>query len=334
MSRIVAAFRFLIGLALVAAGAALAGPTVVALVQEVARQRQATPAFAAPPGAVGAMQAPNAVPPATPTLAVQAPAAEWPPVETAVGQGLAVPLDPHYQPPQPPAPLPPVAADLAGLAPEVPAAYRSTFAVPPPPLLDAHRPPPLAAGWTAHDVAPAPMAEMPAAVVPQTYVIRDGDDLTGIATRFYGHASAATAIWAANRDALPDPNVLPIGAAIALPPAWTVQAARSGDPRAIEPRPAGGAAPFPDAAPAALTAARPVGWLGVERAPPAAPVPSASPAAPQRPAAVRVAPGETLASLARRFYGDERMAARIWEVNRDRLRSPELVVVGMELRLP
>jgi hypothetical protein len=28
------------------------------------------------------------------------------------------------------------------------------------------------------------------------------------------------------------------------------------------------------------------------------------------------------------------MAARIWEVNRDRLRSPELVVAGMELRLP
>jgi nucleoid-associated protein YgaU len=54
----------------------------------------------------------------------------------------------------------------------------------------------------------------------------------------------------------------------------------------------------------------------------------------QRPASVRVAPGETLASLARRFYGDERMASRIWEINRDRLRSPELVVAGMELRLP
>jgi nucleoid-associated protein YgaU len=334
MSRIFAAFRFLIGLALVAAGAALAGPTVVALVQEVARQRQAAPAFAVPPSATGAMQFPGNPPSAMPTMAVQAPGAEWPPVETAVGQGPAGSLDPHYQPPPPPVPLPPVAGELAGFAPEVPAAYRSTFAVPPPPLLDAHRPPPLAAGWTAHDVAPPPVAEMPAAVVPQSYVIRDGDDLTGIATRFYGHASAATAIWAANRDVLPDPNVLPIGAAIALPPAWTVHAARSGDPRAIEPRPGGvAAAAMPDA-PGVTTAARPVGWLTGERAPPAAPAPSASAAPPQRPASVRVAPGETLASLARRFYGDERMAARIWEVNRDRLRSPELVVAGMELRLP
>jgi nucleoid-associated protein YgaU len=330
MWRIVAAFRFLVGLTLVAAGAALAGPTIAALVREVARHQQVAPAVAAPPGAAGAMQAPATAPPAAPPLATQTPV-EWPAVEAA-GQGPALPLDPHYQPPPRPAPLPPVTADLAGFAPEVSAAYRSTFAAPPPPLLDAHRPPPLAAGWTAHEVAPPPVAEMPAAVVPQTYVIRDGDDLTGIATRLYGHASAATAIWTANRDALPDPNVLPIGAAIRLPPAWTVQTAWSGDPRAIEPRAAGDAAAMPAVAPAAATTtAQPVGWLtGGDRAPAASPAPVAA----QRPASVRVAPGETLASLARRFYGDERMAARIWEINRDRLRSPELVVAGMELRLP
>jgi nucleoid-associated protein YgaU len=53
-----------------------------------------------------------------------------------------------------------------------------------------------------------------------------------------------------------------------------------------------------------------------------------------RPRSVRVGPGDTLASLAERFYGDRSMAAQIWDVNRDRLRSPELVVIGMELRLP
>ncbi len=329
MSRIVAAFRFLIGLALVAAGAALAGPTIVPLVQELVRDRQTAPAVVAPAAAPG--QIPSGPPPAAPPLAMQPPAA-WPPVEEQAFPGPAVPPDPHYQPPPPPAPLPPVTAELSGFAPEVAAAYRSTFAAPPPPLLDAHRPPPLAAGWTAREVAPPPVAEMPAAVVPQTYVIRDGDDLTGIATRFYGHASAATAIWAANRDALPDPNVLPIGAAIMLPPAWTVQAARHGDPRAIEPRPAGATQPMPDPA-LAMTAARPVGWLTGDRPPPASAA-AVGPVTPQRPGSVRVAPGETLASLARRFYGDERMAARIWEANRDRLRSPELVVPGMELRLP
>lgn len=329
MSRIVAAFRFLIGLALVAAGAALAGPTIVPLVEGLVRHWQAAPAVVAPAAATG--QIPVGPPPAMPPLGVQPPAA-WPPVEEQASQGPAGAPDPHYQPPPRPAPLPPVTAELAGYAPEVSAAYRSTFAVPPPPLLDAHRPPPLAAGWTAHEVTPPPVAEMPAAVVPQTYVIRDGDDLTGIATRFYGHASAATAIWAANRDTLPDPNVLPIGAAITLPPAWTVHAARHGDPRAIEPRPAGALQPMSDPA-VAMTAARPVGWLTGDRPPAAAPAAGGA-APPHRPGSVRVAPGETLASLARRFYGDERMAARIWEANRDRLRSPELVVAGMELRLP
>ena len=43
---------------------------------------------------------------------------------------------------------------------------------------------------------------------------------------------------------------------------------------------------------------------------------------------------KTLATIARRFYGDEREAERIWQANRDRLRSPALVVPGMELRLP
>jgi len=49
---------------------------------------------------------------------------------------------------------------------------------------------------------------------------------------------------------------------------------------------------------------------------------------------VRLGPGETLASLAQRLYGDPTMAEQIFAVNRDRLRSPDLVVAGMELRLP
>lgn len=325
MSRIVTAFRFLVGLAMVAGGASLAAPTVAQLAREVARHWEvgATVSVAPQPAAVH----PAWQPPAPPTLAMQPTAPGWPPAEDAAGAVAAVPPNPHYQPPPPPGPLPPVPGEFAAAAPDVAGAYRSTLNVPPPPLLDAHRAPPLAAGWTAHGVDAPPVAVMPDAVVPQSYVVRDGDDLTGIATRFYGHASAATAIWAANRDALPDPNVLPIGAVLRLPPAWTVFAARAGDPRAIEPQSAG---PMPVGQPAQAAApARTVGWLAAGATAAAAP-----PAAPQRPAAVRVAPGETLASLARRFYGDDRMAGRIWEANRDRLRSPELVVAGMELRLP
>jgi nucleoid-associated protein YgaU len=38
--------------------------------------------------------------------------------------------------------------------------------------------------------------------------------------------------------------------------------------------------------------------------------------------------------LGQRFYGTSAAAQRIWEANQDRLRSPDLLVAGMELRLP
>jgi nucleoid-associated protein YgaU len=57
-------------------------------------------------------------------------------------------------------------------------------------------------------------------------------------------------------------------------------------------------------------------------------------AAAQRPAAVRVGMGDSLESIAVRFYGDRAMASRIWQANRNRLRSPDLLVPGTELQLP
>jgi nucleoid-associated protein YgaU len=44
--------------------------------------------------------------------------------------------------------------------------------------------------------------------------------------------------------------------------------------------------------------------------------------------------GDTLRSIAARFYGDESDWRRIYRVNRDRLRSPTDLRVGMELRIP
>jgi len=209
---------------------------------------------------------------------------------------------------------------------------------------------------------------MPAVAVPSVYSVRDGDDLNGIATRIYGHPSAAAAIWAANRDRLENPEMLPIGFQLRMPPSWTVPAlqpfrGRNGPP-AIEPGPAilsAGTGLMPPSPALPPAAAVPVasGWLqtagqGATPTPPAAapevaatpfhpgggmhPVaatlPAAAAAGSRRPGTVRVEPGETLASLAQRFYGDPAMAGRIWEANRDRIRSPGLVVPGMELRLP
>ena len=48
----------------------------------------------------------------------------------------------------------------------------------------------------------------------------------------------------------------------------------------------------------------------------------------------RVRPGDTLRSIARRLYGDERMYRRIFRANRDKLASPSDLRPGMVLRLP
>ena len=226
--------------------------------------------------------------------------------------------------------LPPVPAVLGAEGPGMNGMYRSTLDVPPPPLLDAQAAPPPATAWTAPAVAsPLPPATPVGDLVPATYVVRDGDDLTGISSRFYGHAGAATAVWEANRDVIPDPNLLPIGAELRLPPSWAVGGPHRGaGSGAIEPPP-GMAAPH--VVTASQTPAGSEAWLGPN---PAATTAGTPPPPRVSGGTVRLAPGETLESLAVRFYGDRSAAWRIWEANRDRLRSPELAVAGMELRLP
>ena len=133
----------------------------------------------------------------------------------------------HVPPPLPPEPLPAVPQAMAAATPGMPPHYRSTVDTPPPPLLDGQTAPPLAVGWTTRQQQARPVASggsEPARI----YIIRDGDDLTAIATRFYGHPAAATAIWQANRGLLRDPGVLPIGAALVLPPPAVAMGGGSG----------------------------------------------------------------------------------------------------------
>ena len=332
MAGIARAFRFLIGLAMVAGGATLAAPVAVRLANLTADHLGGTGAAAQPvaPAPPPGMP-PTPPPPAPPTLSVGV--SEQPPAHAAApqvspGETAALPpLDRDYRPPTPPTPLPTLPAEFVLPGPQVANAYRSTLEVPPPPLLDSQQPPPLAAAWSAHSVSPPAHARVqPTADVPQTYRIKDGDDLTSIATRFYGHPGAAAAIWEANRGTISDPTLLPIDAELRLPPAWTVGGMPTvGAPgRAIEP-------PAVTAGAAAGPRAAAVSWLGAAGDTGGA-APRPLPAPPPR--QVRVAPGETLATLAKRFYGDAAQAGRIWEANRDQLRSPELVVAGMELKLP
>lgn len=321
MGRLAGIVRFVVGVAMVAGGATLILPFARLVVAglEASGHAAAVPAMGAAP-AVGQPQAT-----AAPAAATTAPQAGWMIPESAVPPPVELRAD--YAPPAPPERLPAVPASLGAEGPAMNGLYRSTLAVPPPPLLDAQSPPPDAATAVAEPARLAVYGE-PAAVVapPAAYVVRDGDDLTGIAVRFYGHPAAAGAVWAANRDVIPDPALLPIGASLRMPPPWSIPglpgtAAAAG--RTIEP-------PHATAGPRVVpTAAAAAPWLAggqVDAPAAAARTPSGG--------TVRMAPGETLESLAVRFYGDRSAATRIWEANRDRLRSPELAVAGMELRLP
>lgn len=337
MSGIARSIRFLVGVAMVAGGATLAAPVLTRLVT-LAATEWGREGFPQPPAAPlpTAGPPPAAAPPlplqpsSPPTLAVgmgePTPAAQPPAAESA-GAAAFPPLDRDYRPPTPPAPLPGLPAEFLVPGPQVGNAYRSTLDVPPPPLLDSQQPPPRAAAWSNQGVS-ATAAASPRQVsdVPPGYRVKDGDDLTSIATQFYGHPGAAAMIWEANRSTIADPSLLPIGAELRLPATWAAGgplAAGTGG-RVIEPP----ATVVVDPAPGPRTA--PVSWLNagggaVRTAPDRPPTP---------PRSVRLAPGETLASLATRFYGDPSQANRIWEANRDQLRSPELVVAGMELLLP
>ena len=338
--------RFLTGLVMVVTGVSLATPMATRLVEAqlggdsavaLAKDPAAEPAgpaawagagpvsIAAPAGAGGYCI------PDTRSAVVGAPESAAPPESAGPplpANELQTPSA-GYQPPPPPDLLPAAPADLSLAPPAFNSTYRSTLDVPPPPLLDVAAPAPLAVstparegattlavghmsgGGVIHTVsaeiasapgfaASSPVSGLPpaAAVAPSaaasTYTIRDGDDLTSIATRLYGHPGAAEAIWSANRDRLTDPAVLPIGLSLRIPPTWVPPAARQ---RGL----AGAGAPIEPAS---------------------------------RPARVRVGPGESLESLAERFYGDRAMAGRLWEANRDQLRSPALLVAGMDIRLP
>ena len=298
MSKVVQTVRFVVGLAMLVAGVIVAGPYAADLVAAHGRRG----ALAPPPQTVAWVQqaAQPGVPPApvlpapeTHMMPANAPPAFPEPLSQEMQAPPSAPFVPRgdYRPPAPPGALPPVAMDLARPAPPIDAAYRSTLDVPPPPLLDADTAPPLAVAWSANAAMARGVASMPQGET-STYVVRDGDDLTSIAIRLYGHAGGAQAIWSVNRDRLSDPNVLPIGLELRIPPAWSVPAvqqnAQAG--QVIEPG--------------------------------------------RRPGKVRVGQGETLESLAQRFYGDRAMAPRLFEANRDVLRNPHLLVAGMELRLP
>jgi nucleoid-associated protein YgaU len=65
----------------------------------------------------------------------------------------------------------------------------------------------------------------------RTHKIVDGDTLTGLAERYLGSADRYLEIYEANRDLLPSPEVLPIGAKLRIPPREEPAPASPGPPQ-------------------------------------------------------------------------------------------------------
>lgn len=211
MDALVQGIRLVVGLSMVAAGSAIVAPAGLSLFHALGHQ--AAP-ISAGPMPLESGRAPDVR--TWPSIAES----PLPAAPVTGGERLQ-----YIPPPVPPQPLPPLPTALTAAGPDLAAGYRPTLQSPPPPLLDGQSPPPLAVGWTSRQPEPWAVRGMPMPPAPPTvadqariYIVRDGDDLAGIATRFYGHPSGATAIWQANRGLLRDPGILPIGAALVLPP--------------------------------------------------------------------------------------------------------------------
>lgn len=241
MDRFARMIRLVTGLGMVAAGTSLAAPAGLELHRWWQAQSNVSPM--PPAGVVAPLESSQ---PSVPPAWIRSTDSTAPGGWSLPGRGVAggpdaagpVALDRNYVMPTPPGPLPPVASPTTQGHAALATAYRSTLEVPPPPLLDGQQPPPLAPGWSGRqpDAGQRPAGPTPQAMV---YVIRDGDDLTGIASRFYGHPAAAAAIWEANRGLVPDPGILPIGATILLPHPDAVSGLASTGPRAPTIEPAG-----------------------------------------------------------------------------------------------
>ena len=219
--------RLLVGLGMIGAGTTLAAPAGLHLAARwQAHESPTAERGPLPPPAV--RSAPLISPRPAPAATSLSPRQERP--SAPAGR-------PHPTLPSPPERLPPVAGAATMADPDLQGTYRSTLDVPPPPLLDAQRPPPVAVGRTA--VGPSRRGRpAPRPQAASTWRVRDGDDLNAIASRVYGTPLAATAIWEANRRILPDPRLLPIGVEIVLPPAAAIWPAR-GEQASIEPAPGG-----------------------------------------------------------------------------------------------
>ena len=157
-----------------------------------------------------------------------------------------------------------------------------------------------------------PQAATPQTAGSKTYVVKPGDSFFVIARREYGDGKLWRKIFDANRKEVPDPDLLRPGQRLVIP--------RQGTPRATRP-----------VRPQARTANRVSSGSTVQtiRTTPLRTLETRSAAG-----SYKVQPGDNLTRIAARVLKDGSRALLIYELNKDKLRNPDVVPVGIVLRLP
>ena len=146
-----------------------------------------------------------------------------------------------------------------------------------------------------------------AVVVGKTYVVQSGDNFSRISRKHYGDAKYWKRIFDANKQVVSDPNLLRPGQKLVIPKLATARpapAVATPTPRNPTPAPT---APSPPRAPTPALAAGPV---------------------------YKVQSGDNLTRIAERVLKDGSRAMAIYELNKDRLKNPDSLPVGVVLRLP
>ncbi len=234
--------RLIVGLAFVAAGVSLAAPAARRLADAASLHVHAPGGTPATPGmvfdhAVGTGDGVSFTPPGAAAAGGLTAAASSPGITLPPAEQPRQPAPPAAFVPQAAPPVPPPWSIGWEPAPPLGQTYRSALETPPPPLLDEAGPARRVTAVSTNLGPAAPREPVGASPEVATYRVRDGDDLAGIASRFYGHPHAAAAIYAANQDIIRDPALLPIGLEIRMPPRWSFESVGGA---AIEPRSAFG----------------------------------------------------------------------------------------------
>ena len=183
-------------------------------------------------------------------------------------------------------------------------------------------------------------------IEPVPHVVERGESFYTISQLYYGYGRFWKALWAANREAVPDPRVLYVGQTIRIPSPEDL------DSRLIEPARSRGdlSLSHPSPTSGSLRKATRMG-SGAAKAGNELDLPTNDPFSRRRPLDVepdpeavaeeranrpqyKVRPHETLRSIARDTLGDSRRADEILELNDKVIDDPAQLVTGQILKLP